>query len=790
MSLGLVLRTKRLVTAERIKWVQLLVTSDRFLCRKYCLAINGRDGTAGGGHRRWLSSASTPAEPKTIGQQIAQSGDQVFEERSYSGETKFSMPKPLAIKPIESVVPKSRVEKIIKYESFIERTFLGEFDKDFLTYPILLKNRKEYIQMADQYRMVRQMFAKINKDDQTLDELSFRSLHELTVSEMAYVFEAMGASQQNRLSFGTTSADDRRLLNPTNDQRFVSLPANQLSTETMGANKSIVEQLIPLILHNALSYNAITNSSNVSLRDEILEKRPKIGFAYCEPTDNLGSLPYVHWESQARLNHECDHWLLTGTKSRIYHDNYDYYLVFCRSEEFPDEPILDRRDQYGIVTLLVPKEQVIVEADGTDNYGIEYQRIRFNDLLLSRDRHEVIKSETRAILAQNVKACGQVVSGAVVLGLLKQLLRNTYDFLINERIGLTECELTQKILAECTRKIYAIESMVYLTAAMFDSFQTGADFSLESNAVKTMATEYAYDVIKNLRAIYGSRYPVSSTALDLINVFDSFLDCSINNRIYLSLRGVRTQGKWRHDHIRRMRLAPLYPIYAMKYFIGAVKTRRDQIDLDLDLCGYVHPNLKPAAEWLEYCVKKLDYASNALLMKYGKQKLRQEIESQIGDRMPTHEDRNRCHYVMAFIAETLRARNVVPSGLPHKAIVNTKLDKYTIPENMGVWVYQGIVCSNHKDWQNEREFKPERFIDSEGHFMTTRPKAYIPFGVGRRVCPGERLAIADLFLVLVRFLQLTQDYEIILDSNGGIDPNPDITDQLAPCAYKIKLHKR
>ncbi|CAG2100871.1 unnamed protein product [Medioppia subpectinata] len=158
--------------------------------------------------------------------------------------------------------------------------------------------------------------------------------------------------------------------------------------------------------------------------------------------------------------------------------------------------------------------------------------------------------------------------------------------------------------------------------------------------------------------------------------------------------------------------------------------------------------------------------------------------------MPTHEDRNRCHYVMAFIAETLRARNVVPTGLPHKAIVNTKLDKYTIPENMGVWVYQGIVCSNNKDWQNEREFKPERFIDSEGQYMTTRPKAYIPFGVGRRVCPGERLAIADLFLVLVRFLQLTQDYEIILDSNGGIDPNPDITDQLAPYPYKIKFHKR
>ena len=56
-------------------------------------------------------------------------------------------------------------------------------------------------------------------------------------------------------------------------------------------------------------------------------------------------------------------------------------------------------------------------------------------------------------------------------------------------------------------------------------------------------------------------------------------------------------------------------------------------------------------------------------------KLRQEIETQIGDRMPTHEDRNRCHYVMAFITETLRFRNIVPQGLPHRAIVRTTIGK-------------------------------------------------------------------------------------------------------------------
>ena len=55
------------------------------------------------------------------------------------------------------------------------------------------------------------------------------------------------------------------------------------------------------------------------------------------------------------------------------------------------------------------------------------------------------------------------------------------------------------------------------------------------------------------------------------------------------------------------------------------------------------------------------------------QKMREEIDSQIGDRIPIYEDRNRCHYVMAFISETLRIRNVSPTGVDHKAIVNSKI---------------------------------------------------------------------------------------------------------------------
>ena len=94
-------------------------------------------------------------------------------------------------------------------------------------------------------------------------------------------------------------------------------------------------------------------------------------------------------------------------------------------------------------------------------------------------------------------------------------------------------------------------------------------------------------------------------------------------------------------------------------------------------------------------------------------KLRKEVEEQIGDHIPTHEDRNRCHYVMAFITETLRHSNVVPSGVQHKAMINTKLGEYTIPEGIEVIAFQGYIMHQKEHWDKPYELIPDRFIESQ-----------------------------------------------------------------------------
>ena len=69
---------------------------------------------------------------------------------------------------------------------------------------------------------------------------------------------------------------------------------------------------------------------------------------------------------------------------------------------------------------------------------------------------------------------------------------------------------------------------------------------------------------------------------------------------------------------------------------------------------------------------------------------------------------------------------------------------------------------DEKQWPKPNLFKPERFLNEHGKFITNNLNGYNAFSVGRRKCPGEQLAINDLFMTLVRFLQLTNDYRVEL----------------------------
>ena len=60
------------------------------------------------------------------------------------------------------------------------------------------------------------------------------------------------------------------------------------------------------------------------------------------------------------------------------------------------------------------------------------------------------------------------------------------------------------------------------------------------------------------------------------------------------------------------------------------------------------------------------------------------------------------------------------------------------------------IMRGDQDWTEPERFDPERFIENGS---VKKSEAFIPFGAGKRRCPGESLARAELFLFFVGIMQ-------------------------------------
>ena len=90
-----------------------------------------------------------------------------------------------------------------------------------------------------------------------------------------------------------------------------------------------------------------------------------------------------------------------------------------------------------------------------------------------------------------------------------------------------------------------------------------------------------------------------------------------------------------------------------------------------------------------------------------------------------------------------------------------------IPKGTQVIPLIHAIHMDPKLWTDPEIFNPERFLSTDGK-RVIKPEYFIPFGVGRRSCPGDTLAMGELFLFLSSLLHR---FEIRLPE-GEIDiPN-------------------
>ncbi|TQD99919.1 hypothetical protein C1H46_014423 [Malus baccata] len=101
----------------------------------------------------------------------------------------------------------------------------------------------------------------------------------------------------------------------------------------------------------------------------------------------------------------------------------------------------------------------------------------------------------------------------------------------------------------------------------------------------------------------------------------------------------------------------------------------------------------------------------------------------------------------AVIKETLRLHPPLPLLLPRLSSQDVKISGYDIKPNTQVIVNAWQIGRDPKSYNNPEEYKPERFLSNDIDFKGTDYEL-IPFGAGRRGCPGIQFAAAVKEIVL------------------------------------------
>jgi cytochrome P450 len=97
---------------------------------------------------------------------------------------------------------------------------------------------------------------------------------------------------------------------------------------------------------------------------------------------------------------------------------------------------------------------------------------------------------------------------------------------------------------------------------------------------------------------------------------------------------------------------------------------------------------------------------------------------------------NEMKYLKLLVKETLRAHPPSALLLPRESKERCEINGYEIPAKTKVIVNSWAIARDPKYWTEPESFIPERFlIDSSLDYKGTSFQ-YLPFGAGRRVCPG------------------------------------------------------
>ncbi|XP_053492918.1 1,25-dihydroxyvitamin D(3) 24-hydroxylase, mitochondrial [Ictalurus furcatus] len=139
---------------------------------------------------------------------------------------------------------------------------------------------------------------------------------------------------------------------------------------------------------------------------------------------------------------------------------------------------------------------------------------------------------------------------------------------------------------------------------------------------------------------------------------------------------------------------------------------------------------------------------------HAQDKLLKEIREVVPPgQVPSAEHIKNMPYLKACLRESMRLSPSIPFT-SRTLDRDTVLGEYSLPKGTVLMINSQALGSNEEYFDNWKQFMPERWIENK---TSINPFAHVPFGIGKRMCIGRRLAELQIHLSLC---WLIRDYEI------------------------------
>ncbi|XP_023738572.1 6,7,8-trihydroxycoumarin synthase [Lactuca sativa] len=135
-------------------------------------------------------------------------------------------------------------------------------------------------------------------------------------------------------------------------------------------------------------------------------------------------------------------------------------------------------------------------------------------------------------------------------------------------------------------------------------------------------------------------------------------------------------------------------------------------------------------------------------------KTQEEVRNVVGKKGRVDEDDlSKLTYLKAVVKETLRLYPPAPLLVPRESQKDVILHGYKIKKKTIVYVNAFAIGRDPEAWENPEKFIPERFLCSDIDFRGNNFE-FIPFGAGRRICPGMSMGVVTVELLIANLVYL------------------------------------